>query len=43
MRKEYEKLKREFQMSEANREKILYIAENLLPRIFFVYETTINP
>mmetsp|Transcript_11609 Transcript_11609/g.17572 ORF Transcript_11609/g.17572 Transcript_11609/m.17572 type:complete len:400 (+) Transcript_11609:574-1773(+) len=35
--------KREFQTSLANRVKVVEVAENLLPRVFFVFEATINP
>ena len=43
IRKEFENKKKEYQTAPENKEKIVSVAQNLLPRIFFVYESTINP
>jgi hypothetical protein len=42
IKREFEGKKREYQLQDLNRIKIVEIAEILLPRIFFVYESTIN-
>ena len=42
IKREFAQKKREYQMHQNNRNKIVEIAEILLPRIFFVYESTIN-
>jgi hypothetical protein len=43
IKREYEAQKRQYQMADHQRHKIVEIAEVLLPRVFFVYESTINP
>ena len=43
VRREFEAKKRAYQVDHQRQDKVVMIAENLLPRILFVYESTINP
>lgn len=43
VRREFEAKKRAYQVDPQRQDKVVMIAENLLPRILFVYESTINP
>ena len=43
VRREFEAKKREYQINTQRLDKIAVVAENILPRILFVYESTINP
>lgn len=43
LQREFQAKKREFQIKEENKSRIVVVAEIVLPRVFYVYEIMINP